>query len=248
MPNIRLTIEFDGTNYAGWQIQPKQKTIQGLLEASLKKIFGQDITVYGCGRTDAGVSARNYVANCHCPDRLSPARIAAALNFYLPSDIFVKSAEVVSDDFHARYSAITKTYTYSIICNRSPLRSRFAWEVFPPLDIKRLEKGAKLFLGKKDFNPFCAIRSGNGICTIRSIHITKKGDEILIKITGDRFLYKMVRRIVGALVAYATGRITVNDIRAALAGKKGKPFTSAPAQGLILERVEYPKTDKGWRR
>ncbi len=241
MPNVRLTIEFDGTNYAGWQIQAQQPTIQGILQNGLKKIFGQDICVYGCGRTDAGVSAHNYVANFHCPDRLPPARIAAALNFYLPSDIFVKAAEIVPDDFHARYSALTKTYSYSIICNRSPLRRRFAWEIYHPLNLKRLQRGARLFLGKKDFNAFCSIRSGKGICTIRLIRVIRKGDEIVIKITGDRFLYKMVRRIVGSLVAYAAGKITLKDIKAALIGKNSKPFTAAPAQGLILDRVSYPK-------
>jgi tRNA pseudouridine38-40 synthase len=239
MRNIRLTIEFDGTGYAGWQIQPGQPTIQGLIEQAAAKVFGTAITVYGCGRTDAGVSARNYVANCFCPAKLPVNRIPAALNHYLPEAVYVRQAEVVADDFHARYSARAKVYAYYIVCNRSPLRRRFAWEYTGPLNLSRLKSGTRFFIGTRDFSRFCFDRSENGVCTVSSITVRMRADELVITIRGDRFLYKMVRRIVGALVAYAGRRINAQDIRAALAGKRHRPFITAPARGLILEKVIY---------
>ncbi len=232
-------VEFDGTAYAGWQRQPNRPTIQGLLEQAAQQVFGEEIKIYGCGRTDAGVSARNYVANFFCSSSLTVEKIPAALNFYLPADIYVKSADVVPDDFHARYSARMKTYTYRIVCGRSPLRARYSWEVGIGLDIRRLKSGAKLFIGRRDFNHFCCCRSGSGLCTVKSITCRQSGDEILITVKGDRFLYKMVRRIVGALVAYSARRLTREDIRRALIGEEHKPFVIAPARGLILEMVKY---------
>lgn len=237
--NVRLTIEFDGAQYAGWQIQPDRPTVQGVLQKALRAVLGRDIVSYGCSRTDAGVSARNYVANFIAPLRLPVAKLAPALNANLPADIMVKKAELAALDFHARRRARWKTYSYSIVCGRSPLRRQHAWEFLGALEIDRLKKAARFFLGERDFGPFCYVRTGSGRCRITAIRVKAKGDEVTILITGDRFLYKMVRRIVGAMVAYASRRINLKDIRAALAGKPGKPFTAAPAQGLILEQVDY---------
>ncbi len=237
--NIRLTIEFDGSAYAGWQIQPNRHTVQGMLTAAVEAVLGTKVVIHGCSRTDAGVSARNYVANFRCPGKIPAERIPPALNHYLPDDIFVKDAEAVADDFHARYSARGKVYSYYIVCGRSPLRRRFAWEYTGRIDVERLKNGSQLFLGTSDFSRFCYDRSGSGWCTVWSITVRQRLDELVLTIRGDRFLYKMVRRIVGALVAYATSRITKGDIRAALNGKKHRPFFTAPACGLILERVIY---------
>lgn len=237
--NIRLTIEFDGTAYAGWQIQSNCQTVQGMLTAAVEAVLGTKVVIHGCSRTDAGVSARNYVANFRCPVKIPVERIPPALNHHLPDDIFVKDAEVVADDFHARYSARGKVYSYYIVCGRSPLRRRFAWEYTGRIDIERLKNCRQLFLGTSDFSRFCYDRSGGGWCTVRSITVQQHHDELVVTVRGDRFLYKMVRRIVGALVAYATGRITKRDIRAALNGRKHRPFVTAPACGLILERVIY---------
>ncbi len=239
MRNIRLTIEFDGTNYAGWQVQPNRATIQGTLQAALKRLFRKEITLYGCGRTDAGVSAKNYIANFFTDSTLPVEKIPPALNSLLPKDIFIKNAEIVPLDFHARFHAKSKTYSYLIISGRSPLRARYAWEFYQPLDLERLKIAGKLFLGKRDFNHFCHTYEKNGFCQITSIRIKKSGDETKIKITGDRFLYKMVRRIVGAMVAYAGHRLTQKEIKSALAGKRHRPFQTAPANGLILESVRY---------
>ncbi len=237
--NICLTIEFDGTNYHGWQIQPNRPTVQGELQNALRQLFGTATEIYGCSRTDAGVSARNYSANFFTSSYLPTEKIAPALNFYLPRDIFVKSARVVPLQFHARYSARAKTYSYTIVLIRSPLRSRHAWEYPFPLNLERLKSVARLFLGEHNYNPFCHTKEPNGICQITSIRVKTSKDQITILIQGNRFLYKMVRRIVGAMVAYAAGRLTRQQIRAALAGKKHRPFLTAPANGLILESVRY---------
>ncbi|MGQ9677920.1 MAG: tRNA pseudouridine(38-40) synthase TruA [bacterium] len=237
--NILLTIEFDGTNYAGWQIQPNKPTVQGKLQTALHQLFGTETKLYGCSRTDAGVSARNYLASFVTTSTLPIESVAPALNFYLPRDIYVKSAAAVPLDFNARYSVRAKTYSYRTVLTRSPLRARHAWEYPYPLNLNRLKSAARLFLGKKDYNPFCHTKEENGFCQITSIRIKHLYDEITIFIRGDRFLYKMVRRIVGALFAYSTGRLTQQDLRAALAGKKTKSFITAPASGLTLEQVHY---------
>lgn len=239
MRNIRIILEFDGRNYAGWQSQPNRPTVQSAVAAALQKVLGKKLTVSGCGRTDAGVSARNYVANFHTDSAIPLERLRMALNCELPQDILVKSAEEVSPDFHARYRAKSKTYVYRIIRGRSPLRQHHAWEFRYPLNPVRMRQVAKLFIGHHDFQPFCQTKAKNGYCRITSIRVKVSGDELLVTVRGNRFLYKMVRRIVGALVAYGTGRLTQEDIKAALAGKLSKSFPTAPAQGLVLDSVDY---------
>jgi tRNA pseudouridine38-40 synthase len=239
MPNLKLTIEFDGTNYAGWQYQPRNPTVQGELESAIGKVLQQKATLYGCSRTDAGVSARAYVANLHTGSPLSVERLKLALNHFLPDDILVLSVTEAKPEFHARHSALAKTYTYRIVRSRSPLRRRHAWEFWFKLDVEKMRKAAPLFEGRRDFQPFCQTRDANGRCTVESVRVKRTGDEVTVMVRGDRFLYKMVRRIVGALVACGSGRLTQQDIRAALAGKPFPPFQTAPAHGLLLDSVEY---------
>jgi len=239
MPNLKLTLEFDGTKYAGWQFQPRHPTVQGEVESAFGNILQKKVTVYGCGRTDAGVSARAYVANAHVDSPLTPDRLRLALNHFLPPDILVASIEEVKPGFHARHSALGKTYVYRIVRRRSPLRRRHAWEFWFKLDVEKMRKAARLFEGTRDFQPFCQTKDANGICAVQKVAVMAKGDEVTVKVTGDRFLYKMVRRIVGALVACGSGRLTQKDIRAALAGRPHPPFTTAPACGLLLDSVEY---------
>ncbi len=254
MPNLKLTIEFDGTKYAGWQFQPRHQTVQGEIESAFGKILQKKVTVYGCGRTDAGVSARAYVANAHIDSPLSPDRLKLALNHFLPADILILSVEEAKPGFHARHSALGKTYVYRIVRRKSPLRRRHAWEYWFKLDVEKMRKAARLFEGAKDFRPFCQTRDEDGICHVHRVHVAARDmtelsdnsdrvplpeDEVLVTVEGDRFLYKMVRRIVGALVACGSGRLTQKDIRAALAGRPSPPFQTAPAQGLLLDSVEY---------
>jgi len=264
--NLKLTIEFDGANYAGWQFQPDRPTVQGEIESALDKIVHQAIRVCGCGRTDAGVSARAYVANVQVDSRLTPDRLKLAINYFLPDDILIRSIEEAKPGFHARHSALGKTYVYRIVLRKSPLRRRQAWEFWFKLDVEKMRKAAPLFEGRRDFQHFCQIGRkrdapgddrenrdcparralggtvpafADGMCTVKKVKLAASGDEVLVTVEGDRFLYKMVRRIVGALVACGSGRLTQRDIRAALAGRLSRPFTTAPACGLLLDSVEY---------
>jgi tRNA pseudouridine38-40 synthase len=239
MRNLKLVVEFDGTKYAGWQYQPRHQTVQGELESAFGKILQKKVTVYGCGRTDAGVSARAYVANVHADSPLTAERLKLALNHFLPEDILVLSIEEAKPGFHARHSALGKTYVYRIVRRKSPLRRRHAWEFWFTLDAEKMRKAAHLLEGAKDFRAFCQTRDQDGICHVRRVRVTASGDEVTVSVEGDRFLYKMVRRIVGALVACGSGRLTQKDIRAALAGKPFQPFQTAPACGLLLDSVDY---------
>jgi tRNA pseudouridine38-40 synthase len=252
--NLRLTVEFDGTKYAGWQYQPRHQTVQGEIESAFGKVLQKKVTVYGCGRTDAGVSARAYVTNVHIDSPLSNARLRLAVNHFLPADILVVSIDEAKPGFHARHSARGKTYVYRIVRRKSPLRRRHAWEYWFKLDVEKMRKAAPLFEGRKDYRPFCQTRDEDGICHVRRVRVAARDmtelsdnsdrvpvpeDEVLVVVEGDRFLYKMVRRIVGALVACGSGRLTQKDIRAALAGRPSPPFRTAPAQGLLLDSVAY---------
>jgi len=239
MRNLKLTVEFDGARYAGWQYQSRSRTVQGELESATSKILQKKVTVYGCGRTDAGVSARAYVANVHIDSPLSVERLRLAVNHFLPDDILVMSIEEAKPGFHARHSALGKTYVYRIVRRKSPLRRRHAWEFWFKLDVEKMSKAARRFEGGRDFRAFCQTRDQDGICHVRHVRVAASGDEVLVTVEGDRFLYKMVRRIVGALVACGSGRLTQKDIRAALAGKPFPPFQTAPARGLLLDSVEY---------
>lgn len=239
MRNLKLVVEFDGTKYAGWQYQPRSRTVQGELESATSKVLQKKVTVYGCGRTDAGVSARAYVANVHIDSPLSIERLRLAVNHFLPDDILVMSIEEAKPGFHARHSALGKTYLYRLVRRKSPLRRRHAWEFWFKLDVEKMSKSARRFEGGRDFRAFCQTRDQDGICHVRHVRVSASGDEVLVTVEGDRFLYKMVRRIVGALVACGSGRLTQKDIRAALAGKPFPPFQTAPARGLLIDSVEY---------
>lgn len=239
MRNIRLTIEFSGAGYHGWQFQPDRPTVQGEIETALRNITGAPTRLYGCSRTDAGVSARNYVANFHSDSDLAPERLRCALNFHLPGPIHVKLAEPVDEAFHARYDARSKLYLYRLVRGYSPLRHARAWELRYPMDVKRMRRVLTEFTGTRDFQPFCLTRDKSGRCMIFRLDLSESGDELELLIRGDRFLYKMVRRIVGATVNYGYGRLTLRDIRAALAGRKHRPYRTAPAAGLLLDSVEY---------
>lgn len=239
MRNLKLTVEFDGMAYAGWQFQSDRPTIQSVLTAAVEKVTGAKVTLYGCGRTDARVSARRYVANFHSETKLAPGRLRLAVNWHLPEDISIIAVEEVPAGFNARHSARAKTYVYRIVRGVSPLRRRLAWEFHYPLDPDRMKLAAELLVGTHDYRPFCQTKDENGACNVLGIGVTEFGDEVTVAVRGDRFLYKMVRRIVGALVAYGAGKVTKADIRAALAGREHQPFQTAPGHGLLLDSVEY---------
>ncbi len=239
MRNILLEIEYDGTEYHGWQFQPNKQTIQGTIESALIKLLQEPINLIGASRTDAGVSALGQIANFQNNSRLSVQKIKIALNTLLPRNIYIKNVYSVHLLFNARFDAKSKLYRYQIILGNSPLRQRFAWELKYPVDLAKMEEAAKLFLGEKDFAPFCSVSDNAGMVNLTEIKILRQEDNLKILLSANRFLYKMVRRVVGSLIDVGRGKISKNDILKSLSGKSHRPFQVVPAHGLILVKVKY---------
>lgn len=242
--NIRLDLQFDGTDYHGWQIQPDAPTIQGILKDVWQKVTDEDVTPEGCGRTDAGVHAMRYIANVHTNTSVPYNKLPYALNTFLPNNIVCVNAEIVDDDFSASRSAVSKTYRYTILNSEFPdaFSGRFAWHYKYPLDIEKMKKAARGFIGTHDFIGFA--RSGftvkTTIRTIYAIEIEKKGNIITIDITGNGFLYNMVRIMAGTLVFAGSGKIDPSMIPDIIDSRdRSRAGITAPPQGLCLKEVFY---------
>lgn len=244
MKRIRLTVAYDGTEYCGWQIQPNGVTVEGELNAALSRITGKEIKVIGASRTDAGVHSRGNVAVFDTETRIPPDRIAYAVNRELPEDIVVTESVEVPETWHPRYQKSAKTYEYRIL-NREmpdPMRRRDTWHVPWKLDMEAMRRGAGYLIGEHDFKSFCSIRTGvkDTVRTVYSLEIRKEDDIVVIRITGNGFLYNMVRIISGTLLEAGKGRIKpeeIKDILEALNREKAGP--TAPPMGLVLDRIAY---------
>ncbi len=242
--NIRLDLRFDGTDYHGWQAQPQKPTIQGILRETLMKVTGEDIMPVGCGRTDAGVHASGYVCNIKTNSQIPLERIPYALNTYLPDDIVVTAAQYVDDGFCSARSSKSKTYRYTIDNAEfaDVFLNRFAWHYKYPLDILKMRRAAEHFTGTHDFIGFAA--SGftvkTTIRTIYSLKIEQNGNIITIDVTGNGFLYNMVRIIAGTLVYTGAGKIDPDKIPDIIDSKdRSRAGITAPAKGLCLKEVFY---------
>lgn len=247
----RLTIEYDGTNYAGWQRQKNAISVQEKIENALSVFCNIKITIVGSGRTDAGVHALGQVAHFDIPfnDTINVQRLLCSVNSLLPDDIKLKSCEMVSNDFHAQYSAKTKTYKYSIYISDKlkPLKIRYAERVKSSLDFDILRAALKLFLGIHDFRAFSAgqLKNKSTIREITNINFINENEDVFFEITGNGFLYKMVRFIVSYLIAAATGKITLLDVERMLTeGRRVINIKLLPANGLCLMNVKYPNLSK----
>jgi tRNA pseudouridine38-40 synthase len=243
--NIRLTIEYDGTNYHGWQKQPNGLTVQEVLETTIKQISEEEVNLIGSGRTDAGVHALEQVANFKTGTNIPAFKLALAINSLLPHDISVIGAEEVSINFHSQYDAISKTYIYKILNrkHRTAIHFNRVWCVTDKLNIAEMNKAARGLIGKHDFKVFS--KSSSSVkTTLREIHyarfISTNNEEIEFHITSNGFLKGMVRMIVGTLVNVGKQRLSANDFKSILiSGEKNKYVKSAPAHGLYLAKVEY---------
>ncbi len=244
MRNIRLDICYDGTRYKGWQrLNGVENTIQGKLEQTLSRILDEDIEVSGSGRTDAGAHAKGQVANFHTGSDMSCEKLLSALRRYLPEDIGIYSCKEAADRFHARLNAKTKTYAYRIWNSETPcvFDRRFVY-IFPEeLDLEKMQQAAKLFLGQHDFSAFNANKKmkKSTIRRIDSLEICRKGEQIHITVTGDGFLYNMVRIIVGTLIEVGLGKRDALSIPALFGVKREEAGYLVPAQGLCLMEVTY---------
>ncbi|WP_424685604.1 tRNA pseudouridine(38-40) synthase TruA [Enterococcus sp.] len=247
MRNIKLTLEYDGRRYLGWQrLGDSEKTIQGKLEAVLKQMTGETIEIVGSGRTDAGTHARGQVANFKTESTMIPEEMVAVMNRMLPGDIVVKAVQEVPERFHARYNAKGKQYSYWVW--NSPIPTAFerhhSFHVTQPLDLAKMEAACEKLVGKHDFLGFSALKKSKK-STIRTIDSIKiEGDPgtgmVQFTLVGNGFLHKMVRIIVGTLVAIGTGAMEDTVIDEVFASKvRMEAGETAPAQGLYLDEVFY---------
>jgi len=245
MPRYKLTIEYDGTPFSGWQLQDTLPTVQGALEAAAKAIAGTEVRVHGAGRTDAGVHALGQVAHCDMAKNLSASRFRDAMNAHLrPHPIAVLSAEIVPDTFEARFSAVKRHYLYRIRNTRANLALDVGrvWRVPRKLDAAAMDEAAQRLVGKHDFTTFrdteCQAKSPEK--TLDQLEVTREGDAIDIVTSARSFLHSQVRSMVGSLVWVGEGRWSANDLAAALAARdRAACGPVAPPQGLYLVKVEY---------
>jgi len=244
MATIKLTIEYDGTLYAGWQQQPNHLTIQAVLEEALSKITQQHISAVAAGRTDSGVHALGQVVSFQSNKTLAPAQWAPALNSYLPKDISVISSQQAPDDFHARFSAKGKIYEYRITLqpSRPALNRHRVWHLPHQLDTDAMRQAMPDFLGTHDFTSFRGPRSKtvNPVCTISHLSLSSEPPSLTFRIEGNRFLKQMVRAIVGTLIEVGEHKRNPNTLQEILHAKDRQAAgRTAPPQGLYLVQVIY---------
>lgn len=244
MKRIKLTIAYDGTNYCGWQIQPNGITIEEVINKTLSKLTGESIQVIGASRTDSGVHAMGNVAVFDTETTIPAEKIAMALNQRLPEDIVVVKSEEVSLDFHPRYCDCSKTYEYHIINTRIPIPTERLTHYFVSysLDFDQMRKAASYLVGEHDFASFCNIKTDveSTVRTITALDILNEGDRVAIRITGNGFLYNMVRIIVGTLIRVGRGFYEPEKVKEILEAKDRKAAgVTAPAHGLMLMEIKY---------
>ena len=243
MPTWKLTLEYDGTRYRGWQTQKNtDRTVQGVLLRAARQVLGEDAGLGGAGRTDAGVHALAQVAHLKARKDLRESEIAWQLNSKLPPDINVLSVEKAPPRFHARHDAKSRTYLYRISRRRTAFGKPFVWWVRDRLDVAAMRKAARLFEGRHDFSSFCENPEGqeSTIVVVEKCDVREDGDEIQIRITASHYLWKMVRRLAGALVEVGRGALDAAGVEKLLREKSDAPANwTAPPSGLFLESVRY---------
>lgn len=244
MARIKLTIEYDGTDYVGWQVQPNGVSIQQRVELAVGQLLGTSLRVHSSGRTDAGVHARGMVCHLDTDRELPLSAWREGLNRYLPATIAVRSAEVVDDKFHARFAAKGKRYRYTLLCDeiRSPLLRHTSWQIKQRLDLSAMKTAAQQFVGEHDFAAFrttgCAAETT--LREIFSVELLETENLLHVDVCGSGFLKNMVRMMVGTLVEIGRGKRPAEDVSLLLSGSSANgPALTAPAQGLCLMEVWY---------
>jgi tRNA pseudouridine38-40 synthase len=243
--NFKLTIEYDGTHYFGWQRQAVGPTIQAEIERALALMTGAAVTLIGAGRTDAGVHALGQVANFRCSTRLEPGPILKGLNSLLPPDIAIRECLIVPESFHARFDAKTKIYRYRILNGetRSAIERNYAWYIYNPLDIAAMRQAAGFLVGRYDFKAFESTGSPRAHTVrtlLRADWTGESGGSLVFQVEADGFLRCMVRNIVGTLVAVGKGKLSPGDVGTILDSRDRKRAgATAPGRGLFLVEVNY---------
>ncbi len=256
MPRFKLTIEYAGTRYSGWQIQKNARTVQGEIDRAVRTVTGRhDFELYGSGRTDAGVHALAQVAHLDVSTSLAPDPLVRRVNEELPADINILEATVVPHRFHARHDAVARQYVYQIARRRTAFAKPYVWWIKEPLDVDRVRQAARSFIGLRDFKSFAAGAAGGAhdsdddseapartstLVMLERLEIIEQGGLMLIVVEGSHFLWKMVRRIVGVLVEIGRGDLDAAAAAQLIAGSSDLPARlTAPPSGLFLSRVYY---------
>ena len=242
--NVLATLAFDGTNYSGFQVQKNAITVCEVFQDAIEKLFGKRIPVIGSSRTDSGVHAKDYKVQFNLPYDIQMRKLPLSLNAYLPPDIRVLKAELVEEDFHARYDVKSKKYTYYIHNSaiESPFTSKYRYRTGAKIDVGAMKVAALNFLGTHNFASFMSFGSSieDTVRTIFDIQVQKQESEIIISVEADGFLYNMVRIIAGTLLEVGKGRKTPDEITGIIKGENRKlAGPTLPAKGLFLEEVKY---------
>ena len=250
MRTWKLTLEYDGTKYRGWQEQRNARTVQGDLRKVVEDYFGTAVELQGAGRTDAGVHAIAQVAHLRVDTglRRSPEEIRRALNDHLPADVVVTAMAEVANSFHARHDARARSYVYQIATRKMAFSKKYVWWIKEPLDVARMSQAAKLLAGRHDFDCFRAVNPSKPdeptVVVVDSAEIGEEEGLILFRIEASHFLWRMVRRIAGVLVKLGTAEISMKDFEQLLDARCDPKLDvagwTAPASGLFLESVKYP--------
>lgn len=245
MSNIKLLLEYDGSNFCGWQLQPKMRTVQGEVERALKILLREDIRLYVAGRTDAGVHALGQVANFHTTIAADTLLMPRKLNGILPHDVVVKHAEIVPEGFHARFDAVSRQYIYVLSRHPVAVGRGYAYFCKFPLALEQMKSAALHFLGEHNFRAFCcsSTEDPHYLSRVEMIQWEDNGDKILMRVRANRFLRNMVRIMAGTLINVGRGVLPASEIPVILAKQKRVDAGyTAPPHGLFLEKVIYPET------
>jgi tRNA pseudouridine38-40 synthase len=244
MRNFKLTLEYDGTDFHGWQRQPGLRTVQGTMETALAEIFGKEIQVNGAGRTDAGVHALGQVANFAAGSRLTIEQVGKAIASKLPEDIHVYRVDEVDLNFHARFSARSRRYTYYLRTEPTAIWRRFAYVVPFPLELDGMTTAARYLVGEKDFASFTPNRGGGSptLCNLLSCAVERHDEIVSVAVEADHFLHNMVRTIVGTLIEVGRGRFKPEHVKDVLRKTdRTAAGPTIPPNGLFLMEVVYEK-------
>ena len=244
MRTLRATVEYDGSGFSGFQRQSECRTVQGTLEIAISKVVGSEASIVGAGRTDSGVHARGQVVSFRADTSLDDRVIMRAVNARLPVDVVLHTVTTVPETFHATKMACERVYEYCIYqgSQRSPLERERAWYIPRLLDVELMRQGAECLLGSHDFSAFCVGPQTQTRRCIRAAVVWREGDSVFVRIAGNAFLHRMVRRIVGTLARVGLGDLQVADMEGLLrGGKRSEAGPAAPAHGLTLIHVAYPE-------
>jgi tRNA pseudouridine38-40 synthase len=247
-----LLVEYDGGGFSGWQVQPRKRTVQGELQTALGRLGGTALTVIGAGRTDAGVHAEGMVAHVEMDPRedLPSWKLIEAVNALTGEDMVVRDIRSVTDDFHARYSAVERSYVYRIVRRKIAIGRGYAWQVWQPFNVGRMNESIGVLLGEHDFTSFSKLSEdvSHYRCTVSEARVDESGDEIEIYLSANRFVRGMVRALVGALVEVGRGKLSREEYETLVHEPKElhRAKFICPPQGLTFTRVRYPEVFGLW--